>query len=324
MTAINDSFPSSRIPYPARAGLDAWPNGERIALLVYTAPEEWRWSESEAHDPPGTGRYGEALPSLSTRSAIEYGFRVGLHRLNDVFSEFDLKATLWTSGAAIEQHRDVIDLLVQSGHEIGAHGYTQGRPMTFMDREAQREAIAKSVELITQVTGKPPAGWVGPAASCDRNTIELLAEAGFDYHADLQDDELPYFLHVGERTLVEIPYRMIGNLNDLPLLTALRGVPKSVPEATEHFTAAFDAYHRAAQTRPLIINFGTHPHVSGRPDGAEILRRTLEHVRRHDDVWVCTFAEMAAWWRERFGGLVPAGAGDIDVTSDTPALHGSH
>lgn len=315
MSSSIGKFPTSRIPYPERRHLEVWPNGARLAVLVYTAPEEWCWDQDEVMDPPATARYGRSRISLSTRSAVDYGFTVGIHRIAEVFDEFDMKTTLWTNGNAVEQHRDVLETLVAAGHEIGGHGYSEGMPMTAMSREDQRESIRLSVERITELTGKPPAGWVGPGAAADEDTIELLAEAGFDYHGDLQDDELPYFLHVGGRTLVEIPYRMIGNLNDLPLQTAMRGSPKGVTPAFEHLRDAFDAYYAAAATHPLIINFGTHPHISGRPDGNMVLRRIMEHVHSHDDVWVCTYGEVAAWWRERFGSAVPAGGGALDLSA---------
>jgi peptidoglycan/xylan/chitin deacetylase (PgdA/CDA1 family) len=308
------SFPSSRIPFGERKGLSVWPNGARLAFLFCNTAEEWQWGESEVFDPSGTWRFGEQLPSLSMQTAVGYGFEVGLYRIAELFSDLDLKVTFWTNGNAVERHRGVIELLAKEGHEIGGHGYTEGMPMTSLDRAGQAESINRSVDLIASVTGEAPTTWLGQGASADRNTIELLAEAGFKANADLQDDELPYFLHVGDETLVEIPYRMIGNLNDVPLLTVL-GALYSVENAGKHLRQAFDAYYEMAQTRPLILNLGTHPHVSGRPDGFKILKEFMEYVVGHEDVWVCTYAAMAEWWRQQYGSLVPPGGGDIHLAT---------
>jgi peptidoglycan/xylan/chitin deacetylase (PgdA/CDA1 family) len=311
-----DPFPfvRSKIPFVGREGLQLWPDGAKLAVLVYTAPEEWQWGYQELFGPPAAVRFeGETELTLSVRSAVDYGFHVGLHRFRELFNEFGMHTTLWTNGNTVEQHRELIELLVSEGHELGGHSYSEGLPMASLTTEQKRESIRRSVELLTDVTGKPPVGWLGPGAICDTETIELLAEAGFKYTGDLHDDELPYFLDVGGKRMVAIPYRSIGNLNDLSLATALRGTPKSVIGYTEHFLAAFEAYHDEAQRRPLLVNFGTHPHVSGRPDNFVAFRKLIEEVHKHDDVWVCTYAEMTEWWTEQFSQFIPDGGGDIDV-----------
>jgi allantoinase len=310
MSATDDRglFPTSRFPFRERSGLNVWPNGARLAVLVYTAPEEWIWSERETFAAPGTFGVGNGAPSLSARSAVAYGYQVGLWRLREIFGRFDMKVTLWTNGSAVEQHRDVLAELAKDGHEISAHGYSEGRPMGSLNPEQQKHSIARTVELITDLVGAPPIGWIGPGADATHDTIELLAEAGFRYNADLQDDELPYFLHVGRRNMVVIPYRKVGNLNDLPLFT--RNVT-SVSSGVAHLKEAFDAYHREAQNRPLVFNYGTHPHISGRPDNAYALSEFLEYVHTHRDVWVTTYAGMAEWWRSQYESLITEPGSDL-------------
>jgi peptidoglycan/xylan/chitin deacetylase (PgdA/CDA1 family) len=305
-------FGRSRIPFVERQGLQLFPDGKRLAMLVYTAPEEWQWDTLEPFLPPGSVRFeGESVPSISVRSAIDYGFYVGLHRFRELFNEYGLKTTLWTNGNTVEQHRDIIELLVSEGHELGGHSYSEGMPMASLTTADKQESIRRSFALIEEVTGKPPAGWLGPGAIADEETIKLLVQAGIRYTGDLNDDELPYFLHVDGRTVVSIPYRSIGNLNDLSLATALRGTPKSVPQYREHFLSAFQAYHDEAQRRPLIVNFGTHPHVSGRPDNIVAFRALIEEACSHDDVWLCTYSELADWWTEQFSRFIPEDKGDL-------------
>ena len=305
-------FPTSRIPYPERRGLEVFPNGARMALLVYVAAEEWRWGMNETMDPPATWRHGEKYLSLSTRSAIEYGFNVGLYRMRDFCAEAGFKMAILPNGTTIERHRELIELLVADGHPLIGHAYSEGMPMPTLDREQQRESVTKSIELIKSVTGSPPAGWIGPGAKADRNTIELVAEAGLSWHGDLQDDELPYFLHVGDRVLVEVPYRMVGNLNDLLIATHM-GTQRSVTELVDYVTSSFEAYLARAATHPLIMNYGMHPLGSGRPDTFEGLRALIDRAKARDDVWICTHDELAQWWDSRFRALVPEGGGDIDV-----------
>jgi peptidoglycan/xylan/chitin deacetylase (PgdA/CDA1 family) len=304
---------SSRIPFADRRGLPVWPNGARMAVLVYTAPEQWNWDENETIKPAGTFAGGRGSPpSISTQSAVDYGFHIGLPRMREIFADFDMRVTMWTSGVSVEQFPDVLRDLAGDGHEINPHGYSQGRVIGAMDVDEQRAAITRARALVESVSGRTPVGWISPAAEANDHTLDLLAETGFDYHGDLQDDELPYFVHVGDRRLVEIPYRLAGNLNDLSLFT--RSV-HSVSDGIRILTDAFDAYYQAASTRPLLFNYGTHPYLSGRPDTALILRALLEHIHRYSDVWVTNYGEVAAWWRKTFESKISAETGVIDVRS---------
>jgi allantoinase len=305
-------FPTSRIPWDARPGLDAFPNGARMALLIYVAIEEWEWGVNEHMDPPATWRHGEKYLSLSTRSAVEYGFNVGIYRMRDLCRETGVKIEALPNANAIARHRDLFDELVADGWSMVAHADTEGNPMPTLDREGQRISVQRSIEAITDLTGAPPQGWIGPGAKADRNTIELIAEAGLTWHGDLQDDELPYFIHVGDKTLVEVPYRMVGNLNDL-LLASHMGMQRSPTELIGYLTSAFDAYYEAARSRPLIMNYGMHPLVSGRPDVFLGLRALVERAQSHEDVWICTHDELAEWWDGRFRSSVPEDGGDLDV-----------
>jgi allantoinase len=307
-------FPTSRIPYADRQGLDAFPNGERMALLIYVAAEEWEWGTNEHMDPPATWRHGEKYLSLSTRSAIEYGFNVGLYRLRDYCQEAGFKMSVLPNANTIARHRELIELLCADGHPLVGHAATEGNPMPTLDRDQQRESIMESIEAIKSVTGSLPGGWIGPGAKADRNTIELVAEAGLSWHGDLQDDELPYFLHVGDRTLIEVPYRMVGNLNDLLIATHM-GTQRSVTELVDYVTSSFEAYYAEAAAHPLIMNYGMHPLVSGRPDTFQGLRALVERAKSRDDVWICTHDELAEWWNSRFRALVPADGGDLDVNA---------
>ena len=302
---------SSRIPYADRKGLAAWPNGARIAVLVYTAPEQWDWTQKEGISAAGTFAAGRGTaPSISTQSTVDYGFNVGLHRLREIYADFDMKVTLWTSGQTVEQFPDVLRALAADGHDLNPHGYSQGQVIGHMSREEQRETLLKTRDAVESILGRRPGGWVSPAAEANDDTLDLLAETGYDFHGDLQDDELPYFVHSGDRTVVEIPYRLAGNLNDLPLFT--RNV-RGVSEGIRLLTDAFDAYYEAASRTPLLYNYGTHPYISGRPDNAAVMRGLLEHIHRYDDVWVTNYSEVAAWWRKEFESRISPEQGIIDV-----------
>jgi peptidoglycan/xylan/chitin deacetylase (PgdA/CDA1 family) len=74
--------------------------------------------------------------------------------MRQIFRDFGMSVTVWTSGVAAEQSPDIVAALADDGHEIGAHGYSQGRVMASMSRPAQEEAIRKSAELLERVCGQ--------------------------------------------------------------------------------------------------------------------------------------------------------------------------
>ncbi len=274
-----------------------------MACLIYIAPEEWDWtgaSFQQLYPPAGTIPIsGFSKPVLSHRTAIKYGFDIGLRRLRDILKENDLKITFWNTGNAVEKHPDIIKELSDLGHEISGHSYNEGVAFPTLSREHQSEDIRKCIQLIQNLTGKRPLGWIGPGVNCDENTVELLAEEGFLYHADLQDDELPYFIDINGKTLVEIPYRGVGNVNDFYFFARDRMVPE---HSLAYLKQAFDAYYQEAAIRPLHFNFGTHPFVSGRPDAALVFAEFLRYIKKHRDVWVATYQAVAEWWMKQFSG----------------------
>ncbi len=50
------------------------------------------------------------------------------------------------------------------------------------------EMIRDIHRTITEGTGAKPRGWLGPALSETHNTLDLLAETGFDYCGDWVND----------------------------------------------------------------------------------------------------------------------------------------
>ncbi len=48
-----------------------------------------------------------------------------------------------------------------------------------------------------------------------------------------------------------------------------------------------------------MMSVGLHLRIAGHPGVPSGLERFLDHVLRHEDVWVCRRVEIARHWRER-------------------------
>lgn len=298
-------YTDDHYPFDERESADVWPGDAKMAVLFYIAVEEWEWDQFEHMTVrgqfPEKNLEGTTKPSLSARSTVNYGFDIGLRRLGRILDERDQNITMWTTANAVAQHPEVVEDLRDAGHEIGGRtSYSEGTPVVTMTPEEQERQIDKSIEVYDDILGEVPEGWLGPAAVGSETTVDVLTRRDAKYHADLQDDELPYFIEKNGSRMVEIPYRMTGNINDF-YLYAPRHMRFSTEQALDYLKSTFDAHYREASKQPVFFIYGTHPFVSGRPDSAYVFEQFLDYVHDFDDVWVPTYNEMADWWIEQFG-----------------------
>lgn len=291
------------IPYRERAGRIKWPGDARVAIAVYLGVEEWGHETMVKYNgvPPLAPRLypGQTEPDLGITTVMEYGYRVGIYRLVDIFDELGLKVSLLTSGMVAERHPELLKTLAAQGYEVIAHAYDQSRYLVHLDRSEQREDIENTVTLLEKATGVRPEGWGSPGTRQTEETMELLAEAGFLYHMGLHDDELPYLIRIGQRTLIEIPYRIggdSGDPNDMFMYSEI--APRVGSEAFEYMKIYFDARYEEGAKIPQFFTISAHPFVSGRPDRAKILRQFLRYVRGFPDVWIARVGDVAKWWRD--------------------------
>ena len=69
-----------------------------------------------------------------------------------------------------------------------------------MTPEQEEAVLMKSIELIEELTGEKPRGYVAPWWEFSNVTNELLVKNGFKYdHSLMHNDYTPYFVRVGDR-----------------------------------------------------------------------------------------------------------------------------
>jgi len=116
---------------------------------------------------------------------------------------------------------------------------------------------------------------------------------GFLYDSDAYNDDLPYWTEVAGRRHLVIPYSF--DTNDSRLQRGGDFV------TGEHFFTycrdAFDwLYRMGAEGRPRMLSIGLHGRIIGRPGRIGALGRLLEHIKRHEGVWLCNRAAIAQHW----------------------------
>ncbi len=68
----------------------------------------------------------------------------------------------------------------------------------------------------------------------------------------------------------------------------------------EFLKDSFDMLYAEGKTRPKMMSVGLHPRLVGHPGRASGLARFLDHVKEHEDVWVCRRLDIARHWIEKF------------------------
>lgn len=268
-----------------------WPGGKRIAVLVRVAFEAW----SDDHW-PGIGPMGNPLkpgfPDLNARGWAEYAYRRGIFRVLEALARHRVKATVMVCGILAERYPQIVRRIAEAGHEVAAHSYAMDRMAIYLSEEEERRNIRRTAQLIERASGARPVGWINPRGTPSTNTARLLAEEGFEWHGDTLNDDLPYLVRFGRRSIVAIPSTM--EVNDLPLAVKHGQPPGVFVENFRQWLAYARRRERGAcKTDPTI-----HAHVFGRPAGIWAFERVLQIARRSRDVWIGTRAQVAAHVRE--------------------------
>src|SRR5215831_2372559 len=90
------------------------------------------------------------------------------------------------------------------GQEIAGHFYTQDSILPYLSPEEEREVIQRCSRIIEKAVGTRLTGWFSPVAAPTVHTAEFLAEAGFLWHGDYNDTDLPYVFTTPKGVLVAI------------------------------------------------------------------------------------------------------------------------
>ncbi len=293
------AYPCDLVGYGGRPPDPRWPGGARIAVSIVLNVEEGGEScvlHGDAHSESVlTDVGGEPLPSarnLNVESTFEYGSRVGFWEILRILRERQVAATVYAVGSALERNAPAAAALAASGLEVACHGQ-RWIDYQKVPEAVERADIARNVDAITRLVGRRPVGWYtgrpGP------NTRRLVAEqAGFLYDSDAYNDDLPYWTTVGDAIQLVIPYTF--DCNDSRLQRG--GDFATGDEFFAYCRDAFDwLYRRGAEGSPRMMSIGLHGRIIGRPGRLGALERLLEHVQRHDGVWLCERAAIARHWR---------------------------
>ncbi len=294
-------YPRDMVGYGATPPQADWPGGARIAVSFVLNYEEGG-ENSVLHGDAASEAFlseiigAQPIPGarhMNMESIYEYGSRAGVWRLLRLFADYRMPLTVYAVTMALARHPDLARALVDHGHEIASHGH---RWIDYQHIPAERERadMLESIRVIEALTGHRPLGFY--LGRCSPNTHRLVAEeGGFLYHSDTYADDLPYWDRSHGRPQLMLPYTL--DANDMRFATA-QGF-NTGDQFFAYLRDSFDTLYREGAEAPKMLSIGLHCRLVGRPGRVEGLRRFLDHIARHDRVWVARRIDIARHWIAR-------------------------
>ena len=293
------AYPRDLVGYGQRPPPAQWPAGARIAVQFVVNYEEGG-ENCVLHGDPASEAFlseivgaapwpGQRHPSME--SIYEYGSRVGVWRLLNLFARYEIPLTIFGVAMALERNPAVAEAAMAAGHEICSHGY---RWIDYRDvpEDVEREHLERAIEIIRRLTGERPLGWYTGRTS-ERTRALVVEEGGFLYDADDYNDDLPFWTQVNGKSHLVVPYTLDNN--DMRFATP-QGF-NSGDQFYSYLRDAFDVLYAEGEHTPRMMSVGLHCRLVGRPGRLAALARFIEHTRRFDDVWYCRRIDIARHWR---------------------------
>ena len=310
---MTHSIYDSTAPYPrdlAGYGADVpharWPNGARIAVQFVLNYEEGG-ENCVLHGDAASEQFlsemfnPAAYPDrhLSMEGIYEYGSRAGVWR---ILREFDARGwplTVFGVASALARTPRMVEVFQRRGDEIACHGLKWIHYQN-VDEATERAHMAEALDTLEKLVGERPLGWYTGRDS--PNTRRLVVDDGrLLYDSDYYGDDLPLWMKVRRSDGTVTPHLVVPytlDSNDMRF-----ALPQGFSHAEPFFQYlrdSFDALYAEGDPqgldRPKMLSIGMHSRLLGRPGRIAALRRFMDHVAAHPDVWVCRRIDIARHW----------------------------
>jgi hypothetical protein len=282
-------------PFPSRGKL-TWPNNKRLAIIITINMETWDLIKNtdEAYYAGGPSILPDLLPGnvpdFPNYMWREYGQRVGVWRLLDVFDELSVKPECTVNAKTCLERHEMVKAAMDRKLQIIPHNYEQGELLTqyFNDPLKEEEVIKNTLDVYRETTSLIPQGWLSSSLRGTENTANILVKNGIRFYCDAMNDDQPYIIDTDSGPIVSIPYS--NEINDFTLLTR-RG--HTTDEFRDILIEEMNVLYQESKATSKIMNIGLHPHVSGRAYRVRAIREFLEAAKELDGIWWATRSQIA-------------------------------
>lgn len=304
MTPLSADYPRDLRGYGRTPPHAQWPGQARIAVQFVLNYEEGG-ENCVLHGDAGSEQFLSEMfnPAsyperhLSMESIYEYGSRAGVWRILREFERRGWPLTVFAVGMAMQRHPELAAACVELGHEIACHGW-RWIHYQHMDEATEREHMRLALDTLTALTGQRPLGWYTGRDS--PNTRRLVVDdGGLLYDSDYYGDDLPFWTEVTRSDGVTAPHLVVPytlDVNDMRFALP-QGFSHGEP-FYQYLKDSFDVLYAEGDEAPKMLSVGMHCRLLGRPGRFAALRRFMDYIASHEQVWVCRRVDIARHWCE--------------------------
>lgn len=260
-----------------------WPNGARVAIAVTVMYETWSDDKAPSYSVQATGLKPGTVDHAG-KAWSTYGGRVGVWRIIRTLDRLGVPATFFTNAGCAELHPESIVQIVKSGHDLGGHAFYQDQLLAYQDVDEQRATIRRSLDVLEEVSGQRPTGWLSPVLAFTPETVSLLAEAGLDWHADVTYIDLPHRVQTEFGPIAAVPN------SDFTDNRVLKANPRDLYDV---YVNTFDYLYEHEEMSLLALTL--HCQFGGRPMVTAIFDQVIRHFQAQPDVWFARHGELGQW-----------------------------
>jgi peptidoglycan/xylan/chitin deacetylase (PgdA/CDA1 family) len=251
-----------------------WPAGARIAVNV-TADFDAMLLRRLLNE-----------PALQLAKG-EFGGRVGIWRLLELFASHEIRATVFTPGRVCELYPDAVRAIAADGHEVADHMWEHRVPA---ERALEEEHLKRALEALEKLAGKRPVG------SRSGHTLAVLRAEGIIYHSERMQDHRPHWVRdpSNEKRMLNLPFHY--SIDDAMYYSFAwlntENAAQRITDAERVEEMWWDAFRQQYEIGGYL-NICVHPFVSGRAQRVAMMDRLLTRMKRLPGVWFPTCETVA-------------------------------
>ena len=289
------------IGYGSKTPTIKWPNNAKLALQIVLNYEEGAENSVLHGDKKSEVFLSEIIGAqpikgrhINMESLYEYGSRIGFWRIHELFQEKKIPITIFGVGMALERNPEICKAIIDADYEVASHGW---RWIDYQNikKSDEKKHMKLAIKTIKKIFGKRPLGWY--TGRCSPNTRDLVFEdGGFLYDSDSYSDDLPYWEIRNKKKQLIIPYTLDNN--------DMRFATNQGFNTGDHFYTylkdSFDALYEEGKNFPKMMSVGLHCRLIGKPGRIQSLKKFLDYVLKHEDVWICKRIDIAKHWIKNY------------------------
>ena len=278
-----------------------WPNNARLAVQIVLNYEEGAENcvlngdkQSEVFLSEIIGAQPIKGRHINMESLYEYGSRRGFWRIHKLFQEKKIPITIFGVGMALEKNPEICEAIKSSDYEVASHGW-KWIDYQNIKKSEEKKHMKLAIQTHKKIFGERPQGWY--TGRCSPNTRDLVFEdGGFLYDSDSYSDDLPYWEVRNKKKQLIIPYTLDNN--------DMRFATNQGFNTGDHFFTylkdSFDALYEEGKTNPKMMSVGLHCRLIGKPGRIQSLKKFLDYIMKHEDVWICKRIDIAKHWIKNY------------------------